>query len=80
MFVAWLRHLLARSIAPRCESRGRVETRAASLADLHSPGTRVEAGIDDLYLTRVAFDAHTLRIVAQVRGTVHATVSKLPKL
>ena len=57
-----------------------MKARAASLADFHSSGTRVEAGIDDLYLTRVAFDAHTLRIVAQVRGTVHATVSKLPKL
>ena len=55
---------------------------AAALADFQSPspGTRVVAGIDELRLTGIAFDAHTLRIIAQARGTVQATVSKLPKL
>ncbi len=55
---------------------------AATLADFRSPnpGTRVDADIDELRLTGVAFDTHTLRIVAQARGTVHATVSKLPKM
>jgi len=54
----------------------------ATLADFRnpSPGTRVDADINELRLTGVAFDAHTLRIVAQARGTVHATVSKLPKM
>ena len=55
---------------------------AAALADFQSPnpGTRVVAGINELRLTGIAFDAHTLRIIAQARGTVHATVTKLPKL
>jgi hypothetical protein len=55
---------------------------AAALADFQAPapGTRVDAKVDELRLTGIAFDAHTLRIVAEARGSVSATVSQLPKL
>jgi Domain of unknown function (DUF4403) len=54
----------------------------AALADFQAPapGTRVEASVDELRLTGIAFDAHTLRIVAQASGTVKATVNELPKM
>jgi len=55
---------------------------AAALTDFQAPipGARVDASVDELRLTGIAFDAHTLRIVAQARGTVKATVSNLPKM
>jgi hypothetical protein len=54
---------------------------AAALADFQAPapGTRVEASVEELRLTGIAFDAHTLRIVAQASGTVQAAVSELPQ-
>jgi Domain of unknown function (DUF4403) len=55
---------------------------AGALVDFKSPtpGTQVDAKVDELRLTGIAFDAHTLRIVAQARGAVSVTVTQLPKM
>jgi hypothetical protein len=45
-----------------------------------SDGVRVDAKIDDLRLSDIAFDAKTLRIVAQAEGSINVTVTKLPDL
>lgn len=53
---------------------------AASLADFRKDqnGVRVDAVIDDLRLTGIAFDAEKLRIIAEANGTAKVAVSKLP--
>jgi hypothetical protein len=43
------------------------------------PGVRVDAAISDLRLAGIAFDAVTLRLVAEVNGTARADVTALPK-
>ena len=55
---------------------------AETLGDFRNtqPGVRVDAAVDDLRLTGIAFDAHTLRVTAAAGGTVKVAVSKLPKL
>ena len=55
---------------------------AAALGDFKqpSPGTTVDAAVNDLRLTGIAFDAHTLRIIAEAAGTVHVAVTTLPKM
>lgn len=45
-----------------------------------APGTRADAVIDELRLTGIAFDAHTLRITAEAAGSVKVAVSELPKM
>jgi hypothetical protein len=54
----------------------------AALAEFRdpAPGTRVNAAINDLRLTGIAFDAHTLRIIAEANGNVRVAVTKLPKM
>jgi len=54
----------------------------AALAEFRdpAPGTRVNAAINDLRLTGIAFDAHTLRIIAEAGGTVRVAVTQLPKM
>jgi hypothetical protein len=42
------------------------------------PGVRVNAGISVLRLTGIAFDATTLRLVAEADGTVDVSVTALP--
>jgi hypothetical protein len=51
-----------------------------ALADFKTPapGTRVDAAARDLRLTGIAFDAHTLRIIAEATGSVNVAVTKLP--
>ncbi len=55
---------------------------AAVLADFRdpAPGTRVDAAINDLRLGGIAFDAHTLRIIAEAAGSVRVAVTQLPKM
>jgi hypothetical protein len=55
---------------------------ADALADFRevTQGTRVDAAINDLRLTGIAFDADTMRIIAEAGGTVRATVTALPKM
>jgi hypothetical protein len=43
------------------------------------PGIAVDATISDVRLTGIAFDATTLRLVAEVNGAVRADVTALPK-
>lgn len=54
----------------------------ALLADFRqpAPGTRADAAIDDLRVTGIAFDAHTLRITAEANGSVKVAMSELPKM
>jgi hypothetical protein len=55
---------------------------AAALADFRdaAPGTRVDTAINDLRLASIAFDADTLRIIAEAAGTVRVAVTQLPKM
>lgn len=55
---------------------------ADAIADLqkNDDGVRVDAKIDDLRLSDLAFDAKTLRVIAQAEGTINVTVTKLPDL
>ncbi|MGA7804195.1 DUF4403 family protein, partial [Bradyrhizobium sp.] len=43
-------------------------------------GVRVEAVITSINLADIAFDSHTLRVIAQAQGTLNARVTKLPQL
>lgn len=51
----------------------------AAIADFRksADGVRVDAAISDLRLVDIAFDAKTLRVVAEVNGTVQVAVTKL---
>ena len=53
----------------------------AALADFrqNSNGVEVNAAINDLRLTGIAFDSNTLRVIAEAEGTARVTVSELPK-
>ena len=55
---------------------------AAALADFEKDagGVKVDAGIDTLRLTGIAFDSHTLRVIAEADGTAKVAVSDLPKM
>jgi hypothetical protein len=55
---------------------------AAALNDFKtpSPGTIVNATVNDLRLTGIAFDAHTLRVIAEAAGSVKVAVAELPKI
>jgi hypothetical protein len=52
----------------------------AALADFRkvADGVRVDAAVTGVRLVGIAFDAKTLRVVAEADGTVRAEVSKLP--
>ncbi len=43
-------------------------------------GVKVDAKIDDLRLSDIAFDAKTLRVIAQAEGAIKVTVTRLPDL
>jgi hypothetical protein len=53
----------------------------AALAEFRQaePGVRVDAAITGLRLVDIAYDAKTLRIVAEAEGSAQATVTALPK-
>lgn len=55
---------------------------AAALNDFKTPssGTTVNATVNDLRLTGIAFDAHMLRIIAEAMGSVNVAVTELPKI
>ena len=55
---------------------------ADAIADFQKSddGVRVDAKINDLRLSDIAFDAKMLRVVAQAEGTINVTVTKLPDL
>ena len=43
-------------------------------------GVQVDAAVNDLRLTGIAFDANTLRVIAEADGGAKVTVSELPKM
>ena len=43
-------------------------------------GVRVDANINDVGLSEVAFDSKTLRVIVEATGAMNVTVSKLPEL
>jgi len=55
---------------------------ASMLNDFKTPsrGTTVNTAVNDLRLTGIAFDAHTLRIIAEAAGSVQVAVTELPKI
>jgi hypothetical protein len=55
---------------------------ADAIADLQKSGdgVRVDARINNLRLSDIAFDAKTLRVIAQAEGAINVTVNKLPDL
>jgi hypothetical protein len=54
----------------------------AAVADFRNvaDGVQVNAQVTGLRLAGIAFDAKTLRIIAEANGTASATISKLPSL
>jgi hypothetical protein len=54
----------------------------AALADFRQArdGVEVNAAIDDLRLTGIAFDSDTLRVIAEANGTATVAVTELPRL
>jgi hypothetical protein len=52
---------------------------AAAVANFsrQARGVRVDAAINDLRLVSVAFDANTLRVTAEIGGSVDATISSM---
>ena len=55
---------------------------ADAIADFQksSDGVQVDAKINDLRLSDIAFDAKTLRVIAQAEGAINVTVTRLPDL
>ncbi|MGE5158058.1 MAG: DUF4403 family protein [Gemmatimonas sp.] len=55
---------------------------ADAIADIQKSedGVRVESKINDLRLADIAFDAKTLRVIAQAEGSINVYVTKLPGL
>jgi hypothetical protein len=55
---------------------------AGALAEFQndSGGVRVDVAVQDLRLTGIEFDSHTLRVIAEADGTAKAAVSELPKM
>lgn len=53
---------------------------AAAIADFRAAadGVQIDAAVTGLTLAGIAFDATTLRIIAEARGTARATVARLP--
>jgi hypothetical protein len=43
-------------------------------------GIRMEASVNSIRLTNIAFDSNTLRVIAEANGTIGVTVTSLPKL
>jgi Domain of unknown function (DUF4403) len=62
---------------------GNAQTKiAAVIAEMqkNEDGVKVQADINSLRLTEIAFDAKTLRVIAAAEGAISALVSKLPEL
>lgn len=54
----------------------------ATIADFRevAPGVSVDAAVQGLRMTGIAFDSNTLRVIAEANGTVNVAVSQLPKM
>ena len=61
------------------DSKKKIET-ALTEFQRNDNGVKVAAEISDLRLTGIAFDSHTLRVIAQADGRAKVTVSQLPRM
>lgn len=54
----------------------------ATLADFRQnrDGVAVDAAVDDLRLTGIAFNSHTLRLIAEAKGTAKVAITELPRM
>jgi hypothetical protein len=54
----------------------------AALADFqqNSDGVQVDASVQDVRLSGIAFDSKTLRVIAEADGSARASVTRLPKM
>jgi hypothetical protein len=54
----------------------------AALAEFqqNSGGVRVDAAVADVRLAGIAFDSHTLRVIAEANGNAKVAVTRLPKM
>jgi hypothetical protein len=54
---------------------------AAAIADFRAggEGVRVDAAVTDIRLVEIAFDAQTLRVIAEAAGTAQVAVTALPR-
>jgi hypothetical protein len=59
-------------------ARKSIETAIAEFR-LGGEGVRVDAAVTDLRLAEIAFDAQTLRLIAEAEGTAQVAVSALPR-
>jgi len=55
---------------------------AAALADFqqNSEGVQVDASVQDVRLSGIAFDSKTLRVIAEADGNARASVTQLPRM
>jgi hypothetical protein len=55
---------------------------AAALAEFqkNDDGVRIDAGVNELRLTGIAFDQTTLRVIAEADGTAKVSVTRLPAM
>ncbi len=55
---------------------------SAALADfqMNSGGVKVEAAVNDVRLTGIEFDSHTLRVTAEADGAAKVAVTDLPRM
>jgi hypothetical protein len=55
---------------------------SATLADFRQArdGVEVEAAVNNLRLTGIAFDSHTLRVIAEAEGTAKVAITELPRM
>jgi hypothetical protein len=55
-------------------------TEAIAELQKNDDGVRVQADINSLRLAAIAYDAKTLRVIAEAQGAISATISKVPEL
>lgn len=60
------------------DAKKKITAALAEFEKTGAGGAKVEAGISDLRLTGIAFDATTLRVIADADGTAKVAVNKLP--
>ena len=61
------------------DARARITTALADFRQARD-GVEVEAAVDELRLTGIAFDSNTLRVIAEANGTARVAVTALPPM
>lgn len=60
------------------DAKKKIAEALAEFEKTGASGVKVEAAVNDLRLTGIAFDANTLRVIAEADGTAKVAVNKLP--